>query len=90
METDLVIRRKAIEPDAVQRPNRVSDWTKRVITNEGEFERLETPNWNPSPLMRRLGFTRNPAVCVHNRKRLMLGSQVWRCVECGEDVGSER
>jgi hypothetical protein len=78
---------KAIEPDAIQTPGRKVDWTKRVVTNVGDFERLQAPTWNPSPLMRALGFTRNPMTCAHNRKRLMLGSDTWRCAECGEELG---
>lgn len=42
--------------------------------------------WNPSPLMRRLGYTRNPATCGHEKKRLMLGSTQWRCADCGTEL----
>ena len=40
----------------------------------------------PTPLMRALGYTRHPYDCSHYRKRLMLGSTIWRCAECGSQL----
>jgi hypothetical protein len=39
--------------------------------------------WNPSPFMRALGYTRNPDTCIHMRKGFT-PSYGWWCKECGE------
>lgn len=41
-------------------------------------------NINPDPFMRANGFTRNPAMCIHNKTRFTAG--VWICSECGVRV----
>jgi hypothetical protein len=78
---------KAIEPDAFYSPSHAArergelkDCINKVITNEGTFTRLQVPSWNPSPMMRALGYDRNPATCSHDRKRFI---RTWVCSQCG-------
>ncbi len=89
---------KAIEPDAFYSPSHAArergefrDDIGKVKTSEGWMHKIQPPTWNPSPLMRALGYTRNPAICPHNRKRFI---RVWTCSDCGiglaEDAGSPK
>ena len=44
-----------------------------------------TRDWNPSPLMRLLGYTRNPDTCRHERKGFT-PRDGWWCKECGDGL----
>ena len=44
-----------------------------------------TRNWNPSPFMRMLGYTRNPDTCCHDRKGFT-PRDGWWCKECGDSL----
>lgn len=39
-----------------------------------------------SPLMRRLGYSRNPSSCGHYRRSFRLGAERWHCADCGETL----
>lgn len=41
-------------------------------------------NYHPNWFMRRLGYTRNPDICRHERKQYYNGR--WTCQDCGDDV----
>jgi hypothetical protein len=42
-------------------------------------------DWNPSPLMRRLGYVKNPDTCSHSRKGFT-PRDGWWCKECGDSL----
>jgi hypothetical protein len=42
-----------------------------------------TRTWNADPVMRRMGFTTNPDICIHQRKVYSPGFG-WSCRDCGE------
>jgi len=44
-----------------------------------------TRDWNPSPIMRLLGYTRNPDTCRHGRKGYT-PREGWWCMECGDSL----
>lgn len=80
-------QQKAIEPDAILMPSRQPSVYQQVRTPFGYAEKYQPePTGNPSPLMMRLGFTRNPRHCSHVRKRMTAGIDGWRCLDCGTRV----
>lgn len=84
---------KALEPTSFDSP---SMWRRRrreggiraatglVVTNEGHQELFATPTWHPDAHMRKLGYTRNPAICGHEHKRFRTH---WVCADCGTEIG---
>jgi len=100
MPTDLTMRNaknaasKAIEPDGIWSPSMGESvgrfgtnipWTEKRVTNMGVERKYQPPRYHPNPFMRKLGFTRNPAICGHERKQFYPG-QGWNCRDCGEEV----
>lgn len=86
---------KAIEPTSYDSPSLrrrreqagpMAGVVDQVITSEGREERFRTPVWHPDREMRRQGYTRNPAICVHERKRMSSATMQWRCRDCGTDL----
>lgn len=83
---------KAIEPTSYDSPSLrrrrerqggMASIVDQVITNEGVEERFRTPVWHPDAHMRRQGYTRNPDICAHERKRMSGATMRWRCADCG-------
>lgn len=89
---------KAVEPDAVEKmPKGYSlSIDEGIGTDKGIMQVYDTRTntlerkWvldqylSVSPLMRRLGYTRNPHDCLHFRKRMYLGMTRFQCSDCGE------
>lgn len=83
---------KALEPAAVEKmPRGYSLGIDRGIGEDRGAVQVYDINRDTfyselevSPMMRRLGYTRNPLNCGHYKKRRYLGSKVWECMDCGE------
>ncbi len=84
----------AIQPTSIMQPS----WQKRL--NDGTYgsqvrgaERrkdgiyvpyIAIPPSHPDLAMRKKGFNRNPAICLHlGRKRF---TTRWICLDCGSDI----
>jgi hypothetical protein len=88
----LVVRRKAIEPDAFISPSHearerhgISGSIGRVLTNQGFMRKIEIPKGNADSYLHSLGYTRNADTCDHNRKRMSVATMRFRCADCGKE-----
>lgn len=79
--TDLTL--KIIAESARQR--RLETPIEGEVLMPGEILRANFRDWNPSPLMRALGYTRNPDTCRHERKGFT-PRDGWWCKECGDSL----
>lgn len=87
-------RKKAIEPTSFTSPTlqkklAAEDGTygnivRTVTTSLGREEKFRIPPHHPSIIMRRLGYSRNPMTCIHERKIMTTDTLKWRCKDCGE------
>jgi hypothetical protein len=60
----------------------------RVIEGEVLASHYQLPSirdWNPSPLMRLLGYTKNPDTCGHSH-RSFTPRDGWWCKDCGDTL----
>lgn len=83
------VEKKALEPSAIEKMPRgyFLGIDHAAPGSQDKMVQVFPPAVDPeyvSPLMRRLGYTRNPLTCGHYRKRLYLGTTQWLCAECGE------
>lgn len=84
---------QAIEPDAFWSPSMqkrglaaqsVAAYVGKTNVDGRIGEVLRTPPSHPDVAMMMRGYTRNPATCTHERKRMTDVSMAWRCIDCGE------
>ncbi len=93
--SELVRKSKAIQPTSVMLPSkqpkpgetttfaesiRADPQTRSADPGLVYTRFLEHLLDHPSPMMRRLGYTRNPATCIHHRKRYITSRT---CMDCG-------
>lgn len=83
----------AIEPDAFWSPSMqkrraaqggVAGNVGRTEVDGERGEVFRTDPSHPDVTMMLRGYTRNPATCTHERKRMTDVSMAWRCIDCGE------
>lgn len=97
MSTELVPARakpKAIEPDAFTSPSHEArrkerpdlGWTQQILKGQDLMTKIEVPKWNPDANARAHGYTRNPAICGHEKKRMNTAKMTFWCADCGEDL----
>lgn len=88
---------KAIEPDAFFSSARAAREAERqdmnlansinkVFTPYGAMTKFEVPKWNPDAWMRAQGYTLNPDLCVHYKKRMSAATMRFRCLDCGKEL----
>lgn len=73
-----VERKKVLEPTEVLAPG-------VLPSGYAHSNDIRIRTWNLSPLMRRLGYTRNPDNCRHERKCYQ-PSFGWWCKDCGDSL----
>lgn len=71
---------KAIEPTSIDKLPEGYRFGIDVASGN-DFGASYAHDFHPSPLMRRLGFSKNPATCSHYHKRYITR---WFCADCGE------
>lgn len=78
---------KPIQPTSFWSPSKALEKRRdprRMLTGQQEEWRIAPPHYHPNAEMRAQGFTRNPAICGHERTRLSDSTMRWRCRDCGE------
>ena len=82
--------RKVLEPTSIDKISPAErfgpDTPQMRSAMDRMYEQAERDRYRVTPLMRRLGITRHPAICTHGRKKFADYAMKWVCMDCGADV----
>lgn len=83
--TDLVKKRKVIQPTSFTTPSRPVHVDRYSLTDSIIKDHVGEWRYIP-PELRRMGELRNPLICDHERKRMTTATMRWRCMDCGMEL----
>lgn len=82
--------RKVLEPTSIDKISPAErfglDTPQMRSVMDGLYAQAELDRYYVTPLMRRLGITKHPAICGHDRKKFADYAMKWVCMDCGTDL----
>ena len=73
---------KVIDLGRMLPPPAIDGLTGEILSPS--FRLPEVRQYNLSPIMRALGYTKNPDTCIHHRRQYYNGR--WSCQDCGDSL----